>query len=115
MLLMKNITLSIDDKILEKVRIVAAHKRTTVNALVRDFLTEIAGRDERQAEARKELLRLMRRSRRAAWRRTGSSTARKHMSGKASISSSPEPFDSEDLSHGQTYGRVRCENPFRSN
>jgi hypothetical protein len=26
-----------------------------------------------------------------------------------------EPFDSEDLSHGQTYGRVRCENPFRSN
>jgi predicted nucleic acid-binding protein len=22
---------------------------------------------------------------------------------------------SEDLSHGQTYGRVRCENPFRSN
>jgi hypothetical protein len=55
---MKKITLSIDDKILEKVRIVAAHKRTTVNALVRDFLTEIAGRDERQAEARKELLRL---------------------------------------------------------
>jgi hypothetical protein len=58
MLLMKKITLSIDDKILEKARIVAAHKRTTVNALVRDFLTEIAGRDERQAEARKELLRL---------------------------------------------------------
>jgi hypothetical protein len=55
---MKKITLSFDDKILEKVRIVAAHKRTTVNALVRDFLTEIAGRDERQAEARKELLRL---------------------------------------------------------
>ncbi len=22
---------------------------------------------------------------------------------------------SEDLSHGQTYGSVRCENPFRSN
>jgi hypothetical protein len=37
------------------------------------------------------------------------------MSGKASINSGPEPFDSEDLSHGQTYGRVRCENPFRSN
>jgi hypothetical protein len=59
MLLMKNITLSIDDKVLEKVRLVAAHKRTTVNALVRDFLTEIARRDERPAEARKQLLRLM--------------------------------------------------------
>jgi hypothetical protein len=62
MLLMKKMTLSIDDKILEKARIVAAHKRTTVNALVRDFLTEIAGRDERQAEARKELLRLAKES-----------------------------------------------------
>ena len=56
---MKNITLAIDDKILEKVRIVAAHKRTTVNALVRDFLAELAGRDEKQAEARKQFLRLM--------------------------------------------------------
>jgi len=56
---MKNITLSIGDKILKKVRIVAAHKRTTVDALVWDFLTEIAGRDERQAETRKHLLRLM--------------------------------------------------------
>jgi hypothetical protein len=37
------------------------------------------------------------------------------MSGKASIASSPEPFYSEDLSPGQTYGRVRCENPFQSN
>jgi hypothetical protein len=58
MLLMKNITLSIGDKILEKARIVVAHKRTTVNAPVRDFLTEIAGRDERRAEAGKQLLRL---------------------------------------------------------
>jgi hypothetical protein len=37
------------------------------------------------------------------------------MSGKASINSGPEPFDSENLSHGQTCGRVRCENPFQSN
>jgi hypothetical protein len=59
MLLMKKVTLSIDAKVLEKVRIVAAQRRTTVTAMVRDFLTEIAGRDERQAEARKQLLRLM--------------------------------------------------------
>ena len=34
-------------------------KRTTINAMVRNFLSEVAGHDEKQAEARKELLRLM--------------------------------------------------------
>jgi hypothetical protein len=59
---MRNITLSVDDEILDKARVVAAEKRTTVNAMVRKFLSEVAGRDEKQAEARKELLRLMERS-----------------------------------------------------
>ena len=54
-----NITLAIDDEILDKVRIIAAREQTTVNAMVRSFLAEVAGRDERQAEARKQLLRLM--------------------------------------------------------
>jgi hypothetical protein len=56
---MKNITLAIDDEVLDKVRIVAAEKKTTVNALVREFLVDLASRDERLAEARKQLLRLM--------------------------------------------------------
>jgi hypothetical protein len=56
---MKNITLAIDDEVLDKVRVVAAEKKTTVNALVREFLADLAGRDERLAEARKQLLRLM--------------------------------------------------------
>ena len=56
---MKNITLAIEDELLDKVRIVAAEKKTTVNALVREFLTDLASRDERLAEARKQLLRLM--------------------------------------------------------
>ena len=56
---MKNITLAIEDEVLDKVRIVAAEKKTTVNALVREFLADLAGRDERLAEARKQLLRLM--------------------------------------------------------
>ena len=54
-----NITLAIDDEILDKVRIIATREQTTVNAMVRSFLAEVAGRDERQAEARKQLLRLM--------------------------------------------------------
>jgi hypothetical protein len=56
---MKNITLAIEDEVLDKVRIVAAEKRTTVNALVREFLADLANRDERLAEARKQLLQLM--------------------------------------------------------
>jgi hypothetical protein len=56
---MRNITLAIEDGVLDRVRIVAAEKKTTVNALVREFLADIACRDERLAEARKQLLRLM--------------------------------------------------------
>jgi predicted transcriptional regulator len=56
---MKNITFAIDDDVLDKVRIVAAQRKTTVNALVREFLSEIATRDEKREEARKRLLELM--------------------------------------------------------
>jgi Arc/MetJ family transcription regulator len=59
---MKNITLAIDEEVLDKARVIAAEKRTTVNALVRDYLGALAGRDEKVAEARRELLRLMKTS-----------------------------------------------------
>jgi len=51
----KNITLSIDEKVLAKVRRIAAEKDTTVNAMVRDYLTHVAGRDERVKQAMREL------------------------------------------------------------
>ena len=44
---MKNITLAIDEDVLERARIVAAEQKTTVNAMVREFLADVAGRDER--------------------------------------------------------------------
>ena len=56
---MKNITLAIDEDVLDKVRIVAAERKTTVNALVREFLADLANRDEKLAQARKQLLQLM--------------------------------------------------------
>ena len=56
---MKNITPAIDEDVLDKVRIVAAEKKTTVNALVREFLADLANRDEKLAQARKQLLQLM--------------------------------------------------------
>jgi len=37
----KNITLAIDEELLEKVRVLAAMKRTSVNELVRGFLTRL--------------------------------------------------------------------------
>ena len=59
---MKNITLAIDEDILDKVRVIAAEKKTTVNAMVREYLADMAGRDERRERARRELLELMRTS-----------------------------------------------------
>jgi len=59
---MKNITFAVEDEVLDKVRVVAAQRKTTVNAIVREFLTEIATRDERREQARRELLELSRNS-----------------------------------------------------
>jgi hypothetical protein len=60
--IVKNITLTIDDEVLDKVRVLAAERKTTVNAMVRKFLTEIATRDDRRERARRELVELMRTS-----------------------------------------------------
>jgi Family of unknown function (DUF6364) len=40
----KNITLAIEDHIVEEARILAAEQKTTVNAMVRDFLRKIVAR-----------------------------------------------------------------------
>jgi hypothetical protein len=56
---MKNITLAIDEKVLDRVRVIAAERKTTVNALVREFLTETASEIERREESRRALLKLI--------------------------------------------------------
>ena len=48
---MKNITLSIDDEFSTKCVLSPLEKRTTVNAMVRNFLSEVASRDEKQARS----------------------------------------------------------------
>jgi len=45
---MSNITLSVNDEIIKKVRKIAVDKNTTLTAMVRDFLTELANRDVQQ-------------------------------------------------------------------
>lgn len=49
----KNVTLSIDADLLDKARVLAAMRRTSVNAMIRRFLAEETGeegRDAHQAE-----------------------------------------------------------------
>ena len=44
---MPNITLSVDEKTIKKVRKIAIEKNTTLTAMVRDYLHNVAERDER--------------------------------------------------------------------
>ncbi|MGX6649048.1 DUF6364 family protein [Maricaulaceae bacterium MS644] len=60
----KNLTLAIDEDLLDRARVLAAMKRTTVNAMVREFLERVV-QDERETdEVTQELLKL---SREGAW------------------------------------------------
>ncbi len=52
---MKNITLSIDEQILAEVRRYAAERDTTVNAMVRDYLTRISEHSDRAGHARRRI------------------------------------------------------------
>jgi len=59
---MKNITLSVDEDTLAKVRRYAADHDTTVNALVRTELERIARQDDRVKRAMRELRKMSDRS-----------------------------------------------------
>jgi Family of unknown function (DUF6364) len=53
--LMANITLSVDEKILAVVRRYAAEQNSSINALVRDYLTNLATQEDRATRARARL------------------------------------------------------------
>ena len=55
---MKNITLAIDDGVLDKVRKYAAKHETTVNAIVREHLEQIAKNNDRLKQAVEQMRRL---------------------------------------------------------
>jgi hypothetical protein len=55
---MKNITLSVDDEVLAAVRRYASERNTTVNGLVREYLTQLATQNDRVAKARLRLKQL---------------------------------------------------------
>ncbi len=71
---MPNITLSVDEEIIKKVRKIAIDKNTTLTAMVRDFLTSVADSDvhEKHQAVKKLQLSFRRVSRdmgRRAWTR----------------------------------------------
>lgn len=69
----RNLTLAIDDDLLDKVRVLAAMKRTSVNEMVRGFLTRLVEQEVEHDEATEALLKLARESkgRMGDWRPGG--------------------------------------------
>lgn len=47
---MSNITMTLDDEIIKKVKKIAVEKNTTLTGLVRDYLTGIAKREDQRME-----------------------------------------------------------------
>ena len=56
----KNLTLSLDEALLDQVKLIAAGKRTSVNALARGFFESLVEKERNIDEARESLLRLAR-------------------------------------------------------
>ena len=67
---MKNITLSVDEEVLAAVRRLAAARDSTVNALVREHLTNLAQHENRAKRARARLRQLSNRSQGRLGKRT---------------------------------------------
>lgn len=59
---MKNINLSIDEDVIRAVRRHAAERGSTLDAIVREFLTELANREDRVRKARQRIVELSNRS-----------------------------------------------------
>ena len=55
---MKNITLSADEKLIEQARDAARARKTTLNQLFREWLSQVAGREEREQQVSDLLERL---------------------------------------------------------
>ena len=70
---MKNLTLRVEDDVLNEARQIAGEHSTSVNALVREFLSDLVKGESRREAARKELSNLFKQSKAKigsrAWKR----------------------------------------------
>ena len=67
---MKNITLAVDEAVLATVRRHAAERNSTVNALVREYLSNLAAHHDRAKQSRVRLRELSKQSRAQLGRKT---------------------------------------------
>ncbi|MBI1339479.1 hypothetical protein GC169_04605 [bacterium] len=76
----KNLTLAIDEDLLDKARVIAAMKRTSVNELVRGYLERLVEQERGKDEAAEALLKLSRESeaRMGDWRPSRADTYSGH-------------------------------------
>jgi predicted nucleic acid-binding protein len=88
---MANLTISIDDELLHRARVRAAERGTSVNAVLRAYLTEWIGKRSR-------------RHRIAFW---------DALIVEAALSRGCTTLLSEDLQDGRRFGALVIENPFR--
>ncbi len=58
----KNITLAVDEALLERYRLLAAQQNTTVNALVRQHMEDAVGLQQRRRDAIEQMLKLGRKT-----------------------------------------------------
>jgi hypothetical protein len=56
--MMKNLTLTIDEELLRKARVLAAMKRTSVNEMVRTYLDRVVREEQEADEVTEALLKL---------------------------------------------------------
>jgi metal-responsive CopG/Arc/MetJ family transcriptional regulator len=57
---MKNVTIALDESLLREVRRIAADRSTSLNAMIREFLEELAERESRAVQARRRIVELCR-------------------------------------------------------
>ena len=69
---MKNVTIALDESLLREARRIAADRSTTLNAMIREFLEELAGRESRAVKARRRIVELCRETKAAVGPRTWS-------------------------------------------
>ncbi|MGE0750650.1 MAG: DUF6364 family protein [Variibacter sp.] len=59
----KNLTLAVDEDVLDRVRVIAAERKTTVNGLVRAYLEQVAAADDKKGRFRRRIKALRARTR----------------------------------------------------
>jgi metal-responsive CopG/Arc/MetJ family transcriptional regulator len=59
---MKNVTIAIDESLLHDARRIAADRSTTLNAMIREFLQELAERESQATKARSRIVELCRKT-----------------------------------------------------